>query len=463
MIQEIKETIKREKLIEVGDKVIVGISGGPDSVCLLHALHSIKEDLKIDLYAAHLNHNFRGIASQLDAHYVSQLCERLNILCFIKSEDVSEFAKKNSLSLEEAGRIKRYQFFEEVSEKVGVSSKIAVAHNLNDQAETVLMRFLRGTGTEGLTAIHFKRGKIIRPLLNVKRKEIEDYCFLHKLDPRIDGTNLEPIYHRNKIRIELIPYLKENYNPNIIETMARMAEILKHDSSFMEEQGKIAFNDAVLSEENNVIVLSVEKIKQKHAALKPRILRLATEKLMGRKEALEYKHIQSILNILEKGDTAKRLTLPLGISFRTSYDKLILSMGESDYDGEYAYELEPEGYKYISEIGQEIHIKVLEKEEKVAISRDKYLKYFDYDKVKNNLLIRNRKEGDRFWPLGLSGSKKLKDFFIDYKIDREKRKLIPLVCDGEEIMWVVGYRMSEKYKITDSTKRILAIEFKTIK
>jgi len=458
MINKIKETILREELIQIGDKVIIGISGGPDSVCLLHVLASLKDEYQLTIYGAHLNHNFRGIESQLDAHYVSQLCENLNILCFIKSVDVAQFASANGLTFEEAGRKVRYEFFEEVSEKVG-ANKVAVAHNLNDQAETILMRFLRGTGMEGLTAIHYSRGKIIRPLLNIVREDIEEYCLLHKLSPRIDKTNLEPIYHRNKVRLELIPYLKENYNPNIIDTLARTAEILKKDNAFIEEKAKEAYKGLKVREKENRIELSIKGINELHQALKARVLRLASEELVGKKDVLEYKHITSIFELLENGQTAKKRSLPMGIIVKTSYEKLIITLDDSDYDKDYIYELQINQRGYIEETKNEIIVKLFDKQEIEDISRDKYVKYFDYDKINNRLNVRNRRDGDRFWPLGLTGSKKLKDFFIDLKIDRDERDLIPLLCDGDQIMWVVGYRMSEAYKVSNETTRVLAVEF----
>lgn len=461
MINKVKETILKENLVQIGDKVIVGISGGPDSVCLLHMLYSLREEYQLTIYGAHLNHNFRGIESQLDAHYVSQLCEDLNIVCFIKSVDVAKYASTNGFSFEEAGRIARYSFFEEVSEKVG-ATKVAVAHNLNDQAETILMRFLRGTGMEGLTAIHFNRGKIIRPLLNIPRKEIEEYCFLHKLSPRTDKTNLEPIYHRNKVRLELIPYLMENYNPNIIDTLSRTAEILKKDNLYIEEKAREAYRKIKISETRERIELSVVGIDQLHEALRARILRIASEELVGKKDVLEYKHIVSILDLIEKRQTSKKRTLPMGIVVKISYEKLIFSFEDMEQDKDYIYELQVNFSQLINEANQKITINLFDKNEMQVISRDKFTKCFDFDKVNNRLNVRNRREGDRFWPLGLTGTKKLKDFFIDLKVDREERDLVPLLCDGDEIMWVVGYRMSENYKVTNDTARVLVVALEKI-
>ncbi len=457
MLDKIKKTIKDNNLIEWGDRIIVAISGGPDSVCLLHNLYNLREEYNLELYGAHLNHNFRGIDAQVDALYVSNLCEELNILCFIKSMDVPQYAKDNGLSPEEAGRILRYDFFEEVAERVG-ATKIAVAHNENDQAETVLMRLLRGTGLQGLTAIHMNRGKIIRPLLNIDRSSIEEYCEIHKLSPRIDKTNLESIYKRNKIRLELIPYLRENYNPNIMENLVRTADILKDDFDFIEEKSRETYEEIVSSENEHSLALPLEGVRNLHPAIKSRVIRLAAEQLLGRQEVLEYKHVQNVLELVDRGTTGKKIALPLGLIAKISYENLCFTTGDEE-NKIFHYELPMEGTVYMEELDGRFETRVIEREQIQEISRDKYCKCFDYDQVKSVLNVRNRREGDRFYPLGLTGSKKLKDFFIDYKIDRDERDRIPLVCDGDEIIWIVGLRISEKYKITDKTTRILEITF----
>lgn len=457
MLDKVKKTIEQYKLIEKGDKVIVAISGGPDSVCMLHLLWELREEYEIELFGAHLNHNFRGIEAQMDAQYVSNLCEKLNVICFIKSVDVPQYSEDHGLSPEEAGRILRYEFFEEVAQRVG-ATRVAVAHNENDQAETVLMRLLRGTGLQGLTAIHIKRENIIRPLLNIDRKSIEEYCENHNLSPRIDKTNLESIYYRNKIRLELIPYLEENYNPNIIGNLVKTAEVLKDDFDFIEEKAKETYNYLVSSRGEHKLELPIEDFQTLHNALQARVIRLAAEQLLGRQEILEYKHVHQVLELIERGQTGKKIDLPMGLVAKISYTNICFTTKDEE-DRDFHYELPIEGRLNLEEVGGTFTTRVINRDDIKEISRDKYYKCFDYDQVQNTLNVRNRQDGDRFYPLGLTGSKKLKDFFIDYKIDREERDRIPLVCDGDEIMWVVGYRISEKYKITDKTNRILEVIF----
>ena len=248
-------TIKKYNLIEKGDKIVLGLSGGPDSVCLLHILNRLREVLDIEVYAAHLNHQIRGLEAQQDALYVSQLCESLGVTFFVKSINVPQYCKDNKLSLEEGARKLRYEMFFEIKESLN-ANKIAIAHNMNDQAETVLMRMMRGTGLQGLKGIDYIRdGVIIRPILDIERSEIEAYCEEHKLNPRIDSTNLESIYTRNKIRLELIPYMKENFNSNVTESIVRMSNSLKCDNELIEEEAIKQFRNISCINEGNLVTM----------------------------------------------------------------------------------------------------------------------------------------------------------------------------------------------------------------
>ncbi len=458
VIDKIRETIDSNLLLKKNDRVVVAVSGGPDSVCLLHALKELQETYEIKIYAAHLNHNFRGIEAHKDAQYVTQLCETLNIMGFVKSVDVPGYAQEKGLSLEEAGRVQRYLFFEEVAEKVG-AEKIAVAHNLNDQAETVLMRLIRGAGLQGLAAIQHQRDKIIRPLLDISREEIEAYCGEQQLSPRIDQTNLQPIYHRNKIRLELIPLLETEYNPRIIEALGRTAVLLRQDHDFIDQQARDMYHILRTKERENTISFTVNGLINLHIALLARIFRLAVEELAGRGEGLEFKHIEKLQDFLRLHGTGKQIQLPLGIVVKRSYHKIIFTTDQALEEGKFSYPIEELEEIFIHELNGTFRFQLYERNELQNYPRETLVKAFDYDKISQGLLIRNRQEGDRFLPLGAKGSKKLKDFFIDRKLDREIRDQVPLLCDGENIMWVVGYRISELYKITKETKKILLVEY----
>ncbi|RKD33883.1 tRNA lysidine(34) synthetase TilS [Thermohalobacter berrensis] len=463
MKNKVINTIKKYKLIEKGDNVLVGVSGGPDSMALLYILYEIRDYINFNLYVAHVNHGVRGKEADRDEEFVKKVCSKLDIPFYSKKVDMEEFAKKNRLSQEEAGRKIRYSFFREIIKKLG-KGKIAVAHNKNDQAETLLMRFIRGTGIDGLKGMDYINGDIIRPLLDVERKEIESFLENSGIKARIDKTNLKPIYKRNKIRLELIPYIRENFNENIINTLFRTSTIMKVESDFLENYSKKIQNEVLKNKGKNEVSIDRDKFLEQHIAIKNRILRNCIENIKGNLKGIEEKHISDMITLIKEGSTGKRIDLPNNLIIRISYDTIIIEKKKkSNKKKELYYTVKINGITEVEDFGFEISTKVLHKDDFKMESKNKFIKYFDYDKIKDNLYIRNRKPGDIFKPLGMRGRKKLKDFFIDEKIPREKRDLIPLLVDKENILWVIGYRISEQYKITNKTKRILVVEYKNNK
>ena len=273
IVDRVRSTINKYNLLQKGDKIVLGLSGGPDSVCLLHILKQLEEEYDISIYAAHLNHQIRGIEAQKDVMYISQLCDSLGVKFFVKSINVPEYCKKNGLSIEEGARKLRYEMFYEIKQKTK-SNKIAIGHNLNDQAETILMRMMRGTGLQGLKGIEYKRDEtIIRPILDIERSSIEAYCEEYNLNPRIDSTNLENIYTRNKIRLDLIPYMQENFNTNVIESICRMGNNLKLDNDYIEEEGNKKFKEVSKLNNNTSVEIILDKYMDLHKAIKSRIIR----------------------------------------------------------------------------------------------------------------------------------------------------------------------------------------------
>ncbi|SHH47716.1 tRNA lysidine(34) synthetase TilS [Tepidibacter thalassicus] len=463
IINKVRDTIKRHNLLNDGDKVILGLSGGPDSVCLLHILNYLKDEFNIKIYAAHLNHKIRGIEAQKDAMYAAKICDIMGIICFIRAIDVPKYCEENNLSLEEGARILRYNMFFEIKEKIN-ADKIAIAHNINDQAETVLMRMMRGTGLQGLKGIEYKRDDgIIRPLLDVSREEIEKYCEENNLNPRIDHTNLEDIYVRNKIRLKLIPYMSENFNPNLKESIARMANLLREDSDYIEEQANSAFEQVCEKKSQNIISLDIDKFLKFHKAIKNRIIRKSIDFILGDIKGIEQKHIEDVISLFFESKTDTRIDLPRGIRVYKKNRNIIFTNEELvEKKINYNYKLPKSGYIKVKELNAIVESKILSVKEMKNITHDKYTKCFDADKVCGDLLIRNRKNGDRIKILGLGGSKKIKDLFIDLKIPREDRDKIPILVDEKGIIWVIGYRMSEDYKIDKGTKNILKVSFKLL-
>ena len=454
LLSVVEETIKKFNMLNYGDSVVIGLSGGPDSICLLHVLMELKEKWGLNIYAAHLNHQFRGKDADEDAIYVENICKEWGIQIYVKTFNVPAYAEEKGLSSEEAGREIRYKLFYEVAQKVN-ANKIAIAHNMNDNAETVLMNLFRGSGIEGLKGIEAVRDNIIRPLINVRRDEIEYYCEEKKLNPRIDKTNLEPIYIRNRIRLELIPYIEKHFNSNIMSTLQRFSEIVNMETDFLNREAEKLFLEIAIAGENS-IEYSINKIKNIHPALIRRIIRLGIERLVGSLKGFEFRNIQAVLDLLGK-TTGAAVILPKNIKAYISYDKLILRINTEREHYKYYLELENDKDNMAEFLDCNIKLTTVDASSIKDMKKDIYKVYIDKDKVKQKLVLRNRLEGDVFSPIGLKGSKKLKDYFIDEKIPKEERDSIYLIADGKEIVWVIGRRLSEKYKITEYTKEAIMI------
>ena len=297
MKEKVLEIIKKYNLIENGDKIVIGVSGGPDSITLLNVLLEIQKEniIDFDMVVCHINHMIREEAVN-DEEYVLEFCSKYNIECFVKRVDIQKVSVEEKIGTEEAGRKARYEFFNEIFKKT-FSNKIATAHTLNDNAETVLMNIIRGSGTSGLKGIEVKRDNIIRPLININRDEIEEYCRERKLNPRIDKTNFENIYTRNKIRNMLIPYIKENFNPNIIEGINRLSDLSKQENEYLEKQTEKAYENVLIESKNGEIILDLNKFNLQETVIKQRLVLYTINILFGTRSGIEKKHIEDIIRL----------------------------------------------------------------------------------------------------------------------------------------------------------------------
>lgn len=458
MIEKVVETIEKYRMIEAGDNIILGLSGGVDSMALLHILLEIKKQGLYDfnLHLVHVNHGVRGELAKRDQKFTEKVAQDLGLPFYTINVSMENYAKEHKITSEEAGRILRYGFFNEVIDSLG-QGKIAVAHNLNDQAETLIMRFLRGTGIDGLRGIEHRNSNIIRPILDITREELEAYIARKKIEITEDHTNFQAIYTRNKIRLEIIPYIEENFNPNIIRTLERTAYLAEIDSNFLEKTSEKRYNEIVKKEEKNRITLGFSKFKLEDISIKQRIIRKAILDINSDLQGISESQISLILDIFNRGETGKQVNISNNIIARVSYDDLVIEKNLSFEVEDFKYKLEDK--LFIDEIGYKFNVKTISRKDFQASSKKKNTRYFDYDKIKSELFIRNRRNGDRFVPFGMNGSKKIKDYFVDEKIPREERDSIPLIVDGDNIIWVVGYRTSNLYKITGNTERILEIAY----
>ncbi|KPJ64594.1 hypothetical protein AMJ44_12515 [candidate division WOR-1 bacterium DG_54_3] len=452
------DNIKEYKLLVPGDHVLIGVSGGVDSIALLYLLDSCKEELGITLRVAHLNHMVRKKDAEMDLRFVQNLAQDLKIPIKIESIDVQKIAKEQKLSLETAARQVRYDFFERVAGQEG-ASKIAVGHTADDNVETFLMRLVRGSGLKGLCGIPPKRGKIIRPLIRIWRKEIESYVGSLKLVPRRDYTNYESKYMRNRVRMKLIPQLKL-YNLNIKEIILQTILLLTQDRLYLEDKAEEALARALISMEENELSLDVNKARSLEYAVRGHLLRLAIERIKGNLLDLCYVHIQDILDNLE-GKDKWEMHLPAGIYVAGNSERLLISREKPQKHkiGTYYYSLSIPGEVELKEIGRKLRTSLIEDFSPAKINNnDLQTAYVDHAALGKNLLARNKQEGDRFNPLGMKGSKKLQDLFVDEKIPAELRDSIPIIESGGKIIWVAGVRIDERVKITKNTKKVVKLE-----
>ena len=315
--EKVLNTIQKYELIKENDKIVLGVSGGPDSLAMLNILNSFKSKMKFNIYVAHINHGIRENAKK-DEEFVKKFCEKIDVECYVLNTNIKMIAEKEKKGLEETGRKVRYAFFDEILEKTG-SNKIAIAHNENDNAETILMNIFRGSGLTGIKGIEPKNGKYIRPLINSKREEIEEYCDINNLSPRHDESNDENIYTRNKIRNVLIPYIKKELNPNIIDTINRLSDIVKDDVEYLNHKTESIYknicieeknitNDVYIVEKEARIILDLKKFNSCDKAIQKRVILYSINKLFKTTKGIEKIHIEDIIKLCNKNIGNKYLT-----------------------------------------------------------------------------------------------------------------------------------------------------------
>lgn len=457
MENKVKSYIKENRLIRERDRVLVALSGGPDSVCLLNILYNLKDELNINLGAAHINHMLRGEEADKDEEYVKELCESMEIPCYIKRVDINEYSRENKLSSEMAGRKVRYDFFEKILKKDNYN-KIATAHNANDQAETIIFRLIRGSGLEGLGGIKNCRDeKIIRPILCLSRFEVEQYINQKKIHPRIDKSNFEKKYNRNKIRLDILPYIKENFNKDIIQTLNRTAVLLQKDNEFLEKESVKVYKNCCI-EEDEYFIIKKDTFKNDDAIVS-RVLRNALIKYSKQNYDFEMKHIYEIIELARKG-TGRKINLPKDIFVENIYGDIYIKTKIQKnilYNDKIKLNKFSIKNRKIAFQNFEIQFDIINNYENSELKEKKFIKYFEFDKIENEITLRLRENGDKIIPLGMSGTKKVKDIFIDMKIPKDLRDSIPILCFDDKIAWIVGIRTSEEYKLSKNSKNILKV------
>ncbi len=436
-VKKIENFIEEKALISYGENVVIGVSGGADSVALFLTLDSLKEKLGLKLFVVHVNHGLRKEAFE-EAEYVKSLCEEREIPFFLYEKDVASVSAELGIGTEEAGRKVRYEAFREVLSNVG-GGKIAVAHNSNDRAETMLFNLVRGTGLTGLISIPCERGEIIRPLLCVERREIEGFLKDIEVKFYTDSSNLTDDYTRNRIRNNIIPRLCDEVNSEAVAHMANTAGQLAQLGEFLEKFVDKAYSETVLKSERCLVEFDKKAFLSEDPYIQKLLVKNAIDELVPGNRDITSTHIESVIGLLSKEGT-KSVNLPYEIEAVSTYESLSLSTQKVSYEGIFLMETE-----------------VLDNYDGFDYGKFQYTKCFDYDKIKGYLELRKREQGDYICVNASGGTKKLKDYMIDEKIPQRERDFVPVVACGSDVLWVVGYRMSEAYKISKETKRVIRI------
>jgi len=460
--EQVRGTIRRYQMLQTGQRVLVAVSGGADSVGLLHLLHSFSEELGIELAVAHLNHKLRGEQADQDEAYVRRLCRDLGVPCYVASQDVAKRAREAGLSVEEAGRCARYEYFSTLAEQHGFT-RVALGHTASDRVETLLINLLRGTGLYGLRSIPPVRGIFVRPLIATRREAVAEYCRQQGLKPRCDRTNLETSdFLRNKIRLELLPLLDEEYSEDPHRALLRVVRAAEEELAWTEPLVKQEFKE-VASVEVGSVKLDRTRLRELPPGLQHRLLRRAIVELLGAATNVGEVHYEALRELIDEGQTGAELHLPGKVLARIGYTELELITGERAQhqprcDEPWCYELSVPGATEIPEVGMLVCAELLpDRPSDLGDVAGGHI-VVDADIVGSKLYVRNRQRGDCMQPLGMGGHKKVQDLFVDEKVPQQQRDCIPLVVDNQgRIIWAVGLRMGEQFRVTKDTTKFLKL------
>lgn len=476
MKEKVWEYIKTHNMIEDGDRIVVGVSGGADSICLLNLLYQFSKEINIELSVAHINHGLRGEEADNDEKFVENICKEYNINYKSYNYNINKIAKIKGISEEEAGRKVRYKSFYKSSELFN-ANKIAVAHNKNDNAETILFHLIRGSGIKGLTGISSKREmkstkiEVIRPLLCISRAEIEKYLTSNNITYKIDSTNLTENYTRNKIRNKVIAYITKEINVNAIENIVKAGEHLSEISKYLEQNIDSEYYNLV-REDNNEYMLLLEDATSADPVIQKGVIRRILGNMKDGLKDIESKHIDQIISLYDKS-VGRLINLPGDRIAKRTYNEIRFYIGNQDEkqtldnkkneNNDINIQINRIPYSYnLKKINKTMDVKIINSTVLEDIPKKPCTKWFDYDKIENTIKIRTIEEDDFIQIYKDGGRKKLKDLFVDIKIPKEERQFILVVADGRHIMWIIDdrakHRISERYKVNYNTKNILEMD-----
>jgi tRNA(Ile)-lysidine synthase len=457
-LKNIEQVLK--ELITTGDKVLVGVSGGADSIALLHVLHRFSQIQNYSLTVAHINHMARGNDSDTDARFVESVAEKLKLPFYLKKIDVGIERLKLKTSFQDAARKIRFQFFKETLQSIE-GNKVVLGHTADDQVETILINIIRGTGLKGLAGIPQVRDCIIRPFLKFYRKDLDIYLKENNICFREDSSNLDKKYLRNRIRHELIPLL-ENYNPSIKKCLQEMSGIAREEDSLLSQTTINIFKQKLEKDNKNKIIWDNEDFQSYPIALRHRLVREIFCHITGDMQSITAHHVQQIINLFNYPKAGKVLNIPRGVTVTCSYDSVSFSKitdGICEQEQLVTQIAIPGTTELLEGPIRRLQTQIIGNKSELSSLETNRQAFFDLKKTGLGIQARFFRAGDRFCPLGMTGSKKLKSFFIDQKVPQSMRSHIPILTNADDdIIWVYGQRISHLYRVTDKTEKVLFIE-----
>ncbi|HIJ60761.1 MAG TPA: tRNA lysidine(34) synthetase TilS [Nitrospirae bacterium] len=465
-INRVLETVNKFSMINTGDSILIALSGGADSSAITVFLAEIRQQYSLNLHAVYINHQLRPKEIDEEISHSKRLCESLDINFTEGTIDVKGYCKKHNISLQEGARQLRYEYLNTKSEEL-TCGKIAIAHNADDQAETVLMRLIRGTGVSGLAGIPPKRGKIIRPFIETSRVEIEDYLIskveslnLDKNKPFImDSSNLKDDYLRNKIRLQLMTEIKK-INKDFINIIKRTTDIIRDEERYFDILVTKSLMKMISRKGEGYIELFWQPMESMDRAILRRLIRRAVDEVKDLK-SISFINIEDIIDLIKKGKSGARIYINKDMRVIKGYSTLKITTLKTISIEQQT--ISSEGQFAIREASLVMDISLCSKDDCNFIEEPRQVVLIDADKAKFPLVIRARKAGDYFYPLGFGKRKKIQDFFVDEKIPRDERDVVPLLANEKDIIWIAGYRLDDRYKVDKDTKRVLKCLIRPLK
>ncbi|GBE28984.1 tRNA(Ile)-lysidine synthase [bacterium BMS3Bbin03] len=452
IIQEFQNYSAEHHLIQPEDRILAAVSGGVDSVVLFDLLFKIKAEFNLSLKMIHLNHLIRGEESNRDAAFVRELARKYEVEAIFEKRDAPDYRRRNKLSLEEAAREIRYQFYEDLIQRTGFN-KVALGHQQNDQVETILENFLRGTGIRGLGGIPVKRGPFIRPLLWASREDLVRYAQEEGLQFREDSSNRDTAYRRNRIRHELLPYLKEHFNPQIVNSINRLGIIFAETETFLSQVTFETAEACILEQNHSKIILDIHRFSDYFNIVKKYILRDLLKKMGVSDSYLTFEKYRALLDLAQERRNGRRVMVSPDVEVLLDHSGLVIRKYPDQPDVSIRIKF---GLRYtLPGSGLVFRMQVSENPSRFRqFSNDPNVEWIDFERIKGReLRLRNWCKGDRFVPLGMKDFKKISDFLIDGKIPFHKRKEILVLTADEDIVWVCGYRLDDRFKVTEAAKK----------